>query len=50
MSVAPAAHLGEDRFLCLSEHLGFFRQAVAKPWDAAQDWPGCALRAPGDIG
>jgi hypothetical protein len=36
VAVAPSAHLGKDRFLCLSQHLGLVRQAVAKPWDAAQ--------------
>jgi hypothetical protein len=36
MPVTPPAHLAEDRFLCLSQHLGLVRQAVAKPWDAAQ--------------
>jgi hypothetical protein len=36
MAVAPTAHLGEDRFLRLSQHLGLVRQTVAKPWDTAQ--------------
>jgi hypothetical protein len=36
VAIAPPAHLAEDRFLRLSQHLGLVRQTVAEPWDAAQ--------------